>query len=343
MPDRACWLYNKSPDLIIDKNTYEFILSKGGRLPKEDPIRLATAMGDILNPGKKKPADLTKAPFLKTQDFKKVGNKSSELAYHGRIQDQEKSETDLSLQKAKQKRVLHLFAGLLVILLLGGASYMFWDGYDKRVRTDALPRVVKVEQDLMLSQLYLLYDSIPIEVQDSDAIKRCNNNILQLIDLSKIIIRYLDKNKMYWGDEYIITRNDAILGPLAKIQLFEHELFKISLEDKIVEIENHYRMPSNVMEQAILFEKMTIFGFMKNNLTQMWFNPHYVKMPKDRLSSKLEKYSAHGWPVVKTIDNLRMKFSYSYGSIQKEENISDEIHSSFPNPLVKEKLSMPIK
>lgn len=99
------YLCNKSPDLIMDKNTYEFIFSRGGHLPKEDPNRLSTAMEDVLNPGKKKPADSSKTPFLKNQDRKKVDNESSKLAYHERIQDQEKSETDLSVQKTRQKTI----------------------------------------------------------------------------------------------------------------------------------------------------------------------------------------------------------------------------------------------
>ena len=97
------YLCKKCSDLIMDKNTYEFISSTGGHIPKEDPNRLSTAMGDILNPGKKKLADSTKAPLLKNQDFKKIDNEPSEMAYHGRSQVQEKSETGLSMQKTMRK------------------------------------------------------------------------------------------------------------------------------------------------------------------------------------------------------------------------------------------------
>ncbi len=319
------YLSEKCPDLIMDENTYEFFLSSGDALPKADPTRLSTAMGYVLYPAPEAPVSPVVAPAATSADLEKTDGEASDSA--GRMPvppGRDKIEESPAPDKTRPKSFLTLNGGLLGILLLAGLSFMIWHGYGKQIQPDARIRAVRAETDKMLCQLYLLYEDIfPFEIKDAKAVEQCDANIRQLIEASRIFIRYIDANKMYLGDEYLKARDFAIVMPLSRINVFAYLMFQAGTQLAAPKL-----FSANLRELDKQFENMAVVAYLKESIN---LNAYYsdTKAPDTPLRLRIMKVTVHGRMVAATIEKLRTELYYSYGSIEAiRENVSIVLSSS---------------
>lgn len=193
---------------------------------------------------------------------------------------------------------MRYFIFVLISIAILGGSYFAWEKYENQA--------IIANKDLMLCNLYLSYEEIHIETQNSDAIKRTNDNILNLISESKMFIRYIDENQKYFEDEYSTLKDYAIILTLNKIFFFSTVLFK----------------ESRINVEVISMMEISCIATL---VTDRRYNQYYRKIP-----DKFDCFnvSAHGWPVMETLENLRMKFHYNYGSINRDIGITLTIAST---------------